>query len=447
MIYMKRNTLARDDSATKITYLIMGYGCFVRGQRAKGLLYFAAEVLYLAYMIMMGFGSLRDFVTLGTKEQEWVYDAALGINVQQQGDNSMLMLLYGVVTIVITALFAAVYISSLRCAREAQELVAAGKRLPSFKEELASLLDERFHITMLILPVAGVLIFTVLPLIYMVLIAFTNYDSDHQPPGKLFTWVGFDNFTAMLFENSTLSRSFFPILVWTLVWAVLATASNYILGIAVAVLINKKGIKLKGLWRTILILTIAIPQFVSLLIMRNMLNNYGAINELLLQLGIISRRIEWLTDPWLARLSVLLVNLWIGIPYTMLISTGVLLNIPEDQYEAARVDGASPFMMFRKITLPQIFFVTTPYLITQFIGNLNNFNIIYLLNDGGPLNSDYYYAGSTDLLVTWLYKLTANHRDYSIASTIGILVFVISATISIVTYSRSKSYREEESYS
>ncbi|MBQ9994267.1 MAG: sugar ABC transporter permease [Clostridia bacterium] len=447
MIYMKRNTLARDDSATKITYLIMGYGCFVRGQRAKGLLYFAAEVLYLAYMIMMGFGSLRDFVTLGTKEQEWVYDAALGINVQQQGENSMLMLLYGVGTIVITALFAAVYISSLRCAREAQELVAAGKRLPSFKEELASLLDERFHITMLILPVAGVLIFTVLPLIYMVLIAFTNYDSDHQPPGKLFTWVGFDNFTAMLFENSTLSRSFFPILVWTLVWAVLATASNYILGIAVAVLINKKGIKLKGLWRTILILTIAIPQFVSLLIMRNMLNNYGAINELLLQLGIISRRIEWLTDPWLARLSVLLVNLWIGIPYTMLISTGVLLNIPEDQYEAARVDGASPFMMFRKITLPQIFFVTTPYLITQFIGNLNNFNIIYLLNDGGPLNSDYYYAGSTDLLVTWLYKLTANHRDYSIASTIGILVFVISATISIVTYSRSKSYREEESYS
>ncbi|MBE6753111.1 MAG: sugar ABC transporter permease [Ruminococcaceae bacterium] len=439
-------TYIKDDRAVKLTYLIMGWGSFAYGQRAKGVLFFAAEAAYIIYMLTAGIPALKGFITLGTREQGWVYDPQLGINVQQSGDNSMLLLLYGVVAIIITVLTVLLYLSSLRSAREAQRMTAEGRRLPSFAEELRSMLDSRLHITLLILPVAGVLIFTVLPLIYMILIAFTNYDSNHQPPGKLFDWVGFQNFSAMLLQRSTLSRSFFPILLWTMIWAVLATASNYIVGIALAVLINRKGIRFKAFWRTILILTIAVPQFISLLIMRNMLSNYGAINELLLSLGWISKRIEFLSNPLLAKVSVLLVNMWIGIPYTMLISTGILMNIPEEQYEAARVDGASPLMIFRKITMPQILFVTTPYLITQFIGNINNFNVIYLLTDGGPQNSSYYFAGSTDLLVTWLYKLTANHRDYSIASTIGILVFLLSAVFSLLSYSRSKAFREEEGY-
>jgi len=443
---MQLKTLTRDDRYTKATYFIMGFGSYIRGQRIKGILFFAAELLYIMYMLLYGIKSLGNFITLGTTEQQWIFNAELGLNVQQPGDNSMLMLLYGVITLLITAGAVVLWYASLNAAREAQALAEQNRHIPVFIEELQQLADSKFHIVLLILPVAGVLVFTILPLIYMILIAFTNYDSNHQPPGKLFDWVGFDNFSAILLQRTTLSRSFLPILGWTLTWAVFATFSNYIFGIILAILINKKGIRFKGFWRTILILTIAVPQFVSLLIMRNMLNNYGAINELLLNLGIINERIPFLTDPLLAKISVLMVNLWIGIPYTMLISTGILLNIPTEQYEAARVDGASSFMIFRKITMPQILYVTTPYLITQFIGNLNNFNIIYLLTDGGPSNSNYYYAGSTDLLVTWLYKLTADHRDYSIASTIGILVFIISAAISLITYSRSGSYKEEGSY-
>lgn len=443
---MRDNSLRRDDLYTKISYFIMGFGCLMRGQIIKGLIYLTAELIYVVYMFFYGISSIKNFITLGTVEQAWIYDAETGINVQRAGDNSMLMLLYGVITILITAAFVVVWRSSVSVAREVQHLVETNIPVPQFRQEIAELADSKFHIVLLVLPVAGVIVFTVLPLIYMILIAFTNYDSNHQPPGKLFDWVGFENFSAMLFQRSTLSRSFFPILIWTFVWAVIATFSNYILGIVFAIIINKKGIRLKGLWRTVLILTIAVPQFVSLLIMRNLLNNYGPINELLLDLGIISQRIPFLTDPFMAKLSVLLVNLWIGIPYTMLISTGILLNIPVEQYEAARVDGASPFMVFRKITLPQIVYITTPYLITQFVTNLNNFNIIYLLTDGGPSNSNYYYAGSTDLLVTWLYKLTADHRDYSIASTIGILVFIISAGVSIYTYTRSSAYNNEEGY-
>lgn len=443
---MRENSLRCDDRYTKISFFIMGFGCFMRGQILKGLIYLSAQVLFIIYMIFYGIPAIRDFITLGTVEQAWVYDAETGINIQRAGDNSMLMLLYGVITILIIAAFAVIWRSSVSACRDAQRLLEENIPLPSFRQELTELADSKFHIVLLALPVAGVLIFTILPLVYMILIAFTNYDSNHQPPGKLFDWVGFENFSAMLFQRSTLSRSFFPILIWTFVWAVLATFSNYILGIVFAIIINKKGIKLKGLWRTILVLTIAVPQFVSLLIMRNLLNNYGPINELLLDLGVISQRIPFLTDPLMAKISVLLVNLWVGIPYTMLISTGILLNIPVEQYEAARVDGASPLMIFRKITLPQIIYITTPYLITQFVTNLNNFNIIYLLTDGGPSNSNYYYAGSTDLLVTWLYKLTADHRDYSIASTIGIMVFVISAAVSIYTYTRSSAYNSEEGY-
>ena len=130
----------------------------------------------------------------------------------------------------------------------------------------------------------------------------------------------------------------------------------------------------------------------------------------------------------------------------MLTTTGILQNIPKELYEAARVDGAKPVTIFRKITLPYMLFVTTPYLITTFAGNINNFNVIFLLSGGGPDTLEYYYAGKTDLLVTWLYKLTITQKDYNLGSVIGILVFVILATISLLTYRRTNAYKDESSF-
>ena len=193
-------------------------------------------------------------------------------------------------------------------------------------------------------------------------------------------------------------------------------------------------------------MSIAIPSFVSLLVMKTVLQPDGAVNVLLKELGWIKNSIPFLTDATYARVTIIVVNLWVGIPYTMLITSGLLLNIPESLYEAARVDGANAKTMFIKITMPYIIHVTTPYLITQFVGNINNINIIYLLSGGGPSTLDYYQAGKTDLLVTWLYKLTVNSKDYSYASTIGILVFVISATLSLLTYHRTSAYNNEEAF-
>ena len=213
-----------------------------------------------------------------------------------------------------------------------------------------------------------------------------------------------------------------------------------------ALLINRKSIRFKGMWRTVFVMTIAVPQFVSLLLMSQLLSEQGALNVLLQKLGLATEALPFLTNPTWARVTVIVVNMWVGIPYTLLITTGILMNIPEELYESARIDGAGPFATFRKITMPYMLFVTAPYLITQFVGNVNNFNLIYLLTGGGPLSLDYYQAGKTDLLVTWLYKQTVIEQNYNLASAIGILVFILSAVLSLLVYTRSSAVRKEEEF-
>jgi arabinogalactan oligomer / maltooligosaccharide transport system permease protein len=337
-----------------------------------------------------------------------------------------------------------VYLSNTRMAYKNQLAVEKGKKLNNLTQDVIELFDNKLHVAFLSLPMLGVLLFTVMPLIFMILIAFTNYDRDHQPPGMLFTWIGFQNFGNIFWDNPVKSATFVGIFQWTIVWAFFATFSNYILGMILALMINKKDIKLKKLWRTIFIVTIAVPQFVTLLLMSRLLADQGAVNVLLGYLGIAP--VQFLTNVMLARITVIVVNIWVGIPYTMLITSGILMNIPEDIYESARIDGAGVVKTFTKITLPYMLFVTTPYLITQFIGNMNNFNVIYLLTAGGPLSLDYYQAGKTDLLVTWLYKLTVNNQDYNLASAIGIIIFLVSAVLSLIVYNMSGSVKKEEAF-
>ena len=434
------------DLFTRLSFLIMGLGNIARKQFVKGLIYLGCEIGFIYFLATVGIEKLQGLITLGTQTQGWVLDETLGIEVLSQGDNSMLFLLYGVCTLVAVAVFLVVYISNIYSAKHVQDLADQNVHIPTFKEDLKDLMDNKFHLTLMTIPLLMVTIFTVLPLIYMVLIAFTNYDKDHQPPGALFHWVGLANFKDMLFSAYSFSHTFFPVLGWTLIWAVFATVTCYFGGIVLAILINKEGIKLKKMWRTIFVITMAVPQFITLLVVRQMLMDYGPLNGELIGWGIISEYIPFLTKPMYARIVVIIVNFWLGVPYTMLITSSILMNIPKELYEAAQIDGASPIKAFIKITMPYVFFVTAPYLITQFIGNINNFNVIYFLTKGEPLATDYYFAGKTDLLVTWLYKLTVNYKDYSRASVIGIAVFVISVVISLVTFNLTSSAKSEEDF-
>ena len=438
------NGFREGDFSVRLSYLIMGFANLRYGQIIKGLIFLFSEIGFIAYMVMTGGTSLADLITLGTQEQGWVMDETLGIKVQVVGDNSMLCMIYGLATILIIVVFLIFYVVNTRSAATVSEYRKSGVHIPSFREDAAMLLDSRFHVTLLAVPTVAVLIFTILPLLYMILLAFTNYDHNHLPPKNLFDWVGFSNFGKMLGGN--IAGTFFPLLIWTLIWAFFATISSFLGGVILALLINKKGIKFKKVFRTIFVTTVAVPQFVSLLIMRNMLHAAGPVNSLLESWGIISEPLPFLTDALAAKLTVIAVNMWVGIPFTIMIVTSVLTNLPEDQLEAARIDGANTFQIFRKITLPQIVFVMTPTLIQQFIGNINNFNVIYLLTGGAPMNSDYYAAGDTDLLVTWLYKLTVEKADYNLASTIGIITFVVCAVFSLIAYTQSAAYKKEDMF-
>lgn len=443
-------TFVKGDWATKLSYIIFGVGDLNKGKYYKGILYFLAEVLYIIYMVFFGWGYLKDFGTLGTVETRKVLTPGNIIPKTEYGDNSMLILLYSVLTIVITIFVFAIYISNIKDAYRHQIMRANGEKPTSLKTDAKQFLDGKYHVTLLSFPVLMIGIFNILPLIFMILIAFTNYDKTHLPPGTLFTWVGLDNFYSLfdVVNSGRKATTFIELTKWTLIWAVLATFTNYILGMIVALMINKKGIKFKALWRTLFVITIAVPQFVSLLVMNQMLAANGAINVLLSHIMGHHVGFQWLnTTGLIAKTVVIVINCWVGIPYTILSMSGILMNIPEDLYESARIDGASPFKTFTAITLPYMIFVTTPQLITQFVGNINNFNVIYLLTGGGPTTPDFYQAGQTDILVTWLFNLTMSSQDYGLAAAIGILVFIVCATISLIVYNNSKSMKDEEAFS
>lgn len=440
------------DAKTRTSFFIFGFSQLARKQWLRGLLLLAFEVLFILYLSLFGWRYLALFNTLGTQTSGWVVNPDTGIKELVTGDNSLLILLYGLLTIIFMLVFLYAWYQSIKSAYSAQQIVEARLHLPTAKEDLRSFTNEQYHKTLLGVPLLGLTVFTILPIIFMIFVAFTNYDKAHTPPSNLFTWIGFENFVTVLggglSNGVSFGLTFGRILLWTVVWAFFATFSNYILGIIVAMMINKKSIRLKKLWRTVLVLTIAVPQFVSLLLMSQMLADSGVINNLLKSWGLIDNAIPFLTDGKLAKVTIIVVNIWVGIPYTMLISTGILMNIPEDLYESAKMDGAGPVKAFFKITLPYMLHVTAPYLITQFIGNLNNFNVIFLLTGGNPALPFGYdtSAGDTDLLITWLYKLISRDNAYGVASVISILMFVLTAVVSLFVYNRSSAVKNEEDF-
>ena len=451
-------TFAQGDWKTKTSFFVMGFGNIARGQVLRGLLFLLFEIVFIVYMITAGGYWLSMLPSLGKQGPTQAYNEILDTYTTTYNDNSFKILLYGVLTIFFIFAFIYTWRLNVKQNKLAEQFLKSGKKLSSDKDDLRSMVDENFYKTLLALPLTGILVFTVMPIVFMILVAFTNYDGAHNGfSNNLFTWVGLDNFNTLLSWQSagggqSYSATFGEILAWTLIWAFLATFTNYFLGMFVAMMINKKGIRLKKMWRTILVMTVAIPQFISLLYVSKMFARNGLINLTLKDtLHWISQPLPFWEDPTWARVSVILINVWIGIPYLMLITTGILMNIPADLYESARIDGANAWQQYTKITLPYMLFITGPYLLTSFTGNMNNFNVIYLLTGGAPTNSAASGAagsvGYTDLLITWLFKITTGaESQYYLASVVGIMVFVVVALISLVVYNVLPSIKNEEDF-
>ena len=443
-----RNAITNGGPVIWASCLVMGLANILAGQYVLGLICLAIEIGVIAYMVipMGGLYWLSMMPSLGWRAQEEVWNDDLSVYEYVAGDVSQQILLYAVATIVMLVLFVVIWRASVRYGYRVQEMKKAGTKPPTFMQLLDSLLNENIHKLLMTPPFAMLLVFTITPLVYMMLMAFTNYSKvgDHL---VLFDWVGLSNFAAIFSSSSTIGRQFWGVLGWTLIWAFFATFLNFFLGTIMAMIIERKTTRFKGLWRTILSFTIAVPQFVSLMIISTMFKDNGAAQRLFQALGFVAqgKNLPFWTDATWARVTIILVNVWVGIPYTVMSVTGILKNIPADQYEAADIDGANVVQQFRYITLPYMIFVMTPTLITTFTGNINNFNVIYLLSGGGPTYVGD-TAGQTDLLVTWLYKLSVDKQQYNLAAVIGIMTFVILAFVSLVTYRNSASYKEEGAF-
>lgn len=420
-----------------LSTLFMGLGQIYNRQYIKGAAFAFVELYVLIIMSKYFSYGLWGLITLGETPSRIVNGKMV------QGDHSIFLMINGIITLLMILLILSFYMYNIIDAYKTGRLRDQKQDPPSFKTSLQHMWDKGFAFLLLSPAVIFVTFLVILPLLFGVLIAFTNYSSpEHIPDRNLVDWVGFETF-AELFGKKTWSTTFYGVALWTAIWAVVSTASTFFAGLFVAVLINHPKIKLKGFWRTVFIIPWAIPQFISILIFKNLFNGeIGPINDMIESMGLPG--VPWLSDPMVAKITIILVNLWFGLPYYMALMSGVLTSIPNDLYEAAEVDGASPGAKFRRITLPLVLYATAPLLIMGFAFNFNNFNLIYLLTQGNPVAAEYRYAGSTDILISWIYKMTLEQNQFNIASAVSIIMFIVIAVISIWNFRRTRSFKEEE---
>ncbi len=455
--------VSKGDAGVKLSLIVMGAGYWARKQIVNGIIMVLLEAVFVVACVFYAAPNLAKFGTLGTVQFESTFDPLTMQTTVNNYDNSFLILLNSVIAILIIIAFVIIYILNIKCVYKLQVIQESGGHIKNFREDLKTLVNEKFHFTLLTLPVLGVVLMNIIPIVVLIAVAFTNYDQQHMPPSALFTWVGWENFKRLFTSSTTITfgYSFSRILLWTLEWAVLSTFTTFIGGILLAQFINSKKTKLPRMWRTLFMVAIAVPQFVTLLLVRNFFADTGIVNticsnigltDLLKRIGLVGSHytyIPFLSSPGWAKFMIVMINIWVGVPYQMLVATGVLMNIPTDQIESARIDGANAFQIFRKITMPFVLFIMGPSLITDFVKNINNFNVIYLLTQDVYTTSDQMLANSNakevDLLVTWLFRLTNDYYNYKMASVIGIIVFIICAAFTLLTFTHMiKGDREEE---
>ncbi|BBF43907.1 maltose/maltodextrin ABC transporter, permease protein MalF [Lachnospiraceae bacterium KM106-2] len=408
-------------------------------QYLKGALFALVEVLTLV-LIPTFATKVYDMITLGE------VDVTVPVMMR---DNSIYMLIDGIMILAVIAILVSVYVISVRGAlAEYSAFCARNGELNLKGSSLRSAVGKSFPIFGLAPAVLLIIFFVIVPLVFSAAVAFTNYSApSHIPPSASVDWVGFENFKAMFGGESTWTGALGRVAIWTLIWGTLATLTCYAGGLIMAVVLNESKIKIKPVFRSIFILPYAVPAVVSMLVWKNLLNgSFGIVNRTLMELGLINNAIPWLSDVWLCRFVCVLVNLWAGFSYFMLLVMGNMTAISPDIYEAASIDGASKFYMFRKITLPLVLYQTTPLIIMSFTHNINNFGAIYFLTGGLPkvADSTITSAGGTDILVTWIYNLTVTLMKYNYASVLAIVIFVVMAPFAIWSFRRTKSYKEGE---
>ncbi|MEX6014001.1 sugar ABC transporter permease [Mammaliicoccus sciuri] len=416
----------RNPKLAAILSIIPGIGQFYNKRYIKGSIFIVFFISFISvfYQFMnIGFWGL---FTLGTVPKL---------------DDSRVLLAQGIISLLLIAFAITLYIVNIIDAYRNADQYNKGFEIKDRKGRMTATWDKTFPY-LLISPGIFLLIFVVVfPLLFMYFLAFTNYNLYNAPPRHLLEWVGFDNFKSLV-TVPIWKTTFFNVLTWTIVWTLVATTLQIALALLLAIIVNHPLIRFKKLIRTVLILPWAVPSFVTILIFAAIFNDdFGSINNDILQplFGIAP---AWLNDPFWAKVALILIQVWLGFPFVFALFTGVLQSISSDWYEAADMDGASSWQKFRNITFPHILFATAPLLIMQYAGNFNNFNLIYLFNKGGPPVSGQ-NAGSTDILISWVYRLTFDMQNYNMAATISLIIGVFIAIIAFLQFRKTSTFKDE----
>ncbi|SET06515.1 carbohydrate ABC transporter membrane protein 1, CUT1 family [Oceanobacillus limi] len=411
--------------ATLLSILVPGLGQIYNRRIVKGIILLIITISFLVTMWNYIDIGIWGLFTLGTIPQE---------------HHSIQLLLQGLISLIVLAFGIAIYAYNLIDARKDAIAREEGRPNPTFIKGMSNFYDKGFPYFM-ILPGLIMLVFiVVLPLLFMLALAFTDYNQYNAPPRNLLNWVSFDNFVNLV-NVDIWKDTFFSVFTWTIVWTVVATTLQIVLGFFLALLVNDKRIKFKRTIRTVLILPWAVPAFVSILIFSALFNpTFGAINrDLLAQFEIM---IPWLSDPFWAKVALIMIQTWLGFPFVFALFTGVLQSVPSDMYEAADVDGGTRWQKLRHITVPHVLFATAPLLIMQYAQNFNNFNIIYLFNEGNPPVRGQ-NAGGTDILISWVYKLTFETNNYNMAAAITIIMGVLVMGFAFYQFRKTAAFKEE----
>ena len=429
-------TRQQNPSKALLLSLIPGLGQIYNKQKAKGFIFLGVTLAFLIYFFAIASGELGNLITLGEMRGR---------------DNSLFMLVRGAFHLIIVLVYFLFYAFNLKDAHTTAKRWNNGIPVHTTLKEMIHSIYENGFPYLLIIPSYVAMTFAIIfPVLVTLLIAFTNYDFKHLPPTKLLDWVGLTNFSN-IWSLSTFRSAFGSVLSWTIIWALCASTLQIVIGIFTAIIANQPFIKGKRIFGVIFLLPWAVPAFITILTFSNMFNDsIGAINTQVIPLlskvlpFLNNTLIPWKTDPTWTKVALIMMQGWLGFPYIYVLTLGILQSIPNDLYEAAYIDGANAWQKFRNITLPMILAVAAPTLISQYTFNFNNFSIIYLFNAGGP-GSVGGGAGSTDILISWIYRLTTGTApQYSMAAAVTLIISIIVIGISMIAFKKLHAFDMED---
>lgn len=426
--HLNQTGTAVSPQSAALLSVIPGLGQLANRRYVKGFIFLALAASFVIALLPWIREGVIGLITLGDTPEI---------------DDSRTLLVEGILTVIVLVILTGLYALNMADAYQDASKRRRGAYQSSMRTTFQDSWERGFPYFIVIPTFIMLAMIVIFPLVFMVCMAFTNYNLYNSPPAHLLDWVGFANFKA-LFTESVWTTSLLSVLGWTVVWTLAATTLQIALAFFLAVMVNDARVKGKKAIRTIFILPWAVPSFMTALVFAAMFNDtFGTINLDIMSL--FGTSIPWLTDPTWSRVAIILIQIWLGFPYVFTLFTGVLQSISKDWYEAADVDGGTRWNKLRHITFPHMMYATAPLLIMQYSYNFNNFNIIYLFNKGGPPVPGQ-NSGATDILISWVYSLTFKENNYMMAAAISIIMGLIVAAFALYQFRRTRSFTEEGVY-